>query len=448
MEYFKKTQTQSLGILACLAFALTLSACQLGSSSEEEESTDSGDNENVTEDSENPAYEILEAEGGLASFSILDFYQDSSDLAQDRMELFFLSFGQASTDNEIDNDDDADQTQNDIPVSREVWNEQKDALAWKTISNPFDDTLSPYNQFRPYREVTTDENSQLILSSSSSNSKNKPLYEAIEGEILEHQLAASYVWDMSVDTDSSLDKEYDLNNDRFDDYETLETYSVLPNSSIWGDNEKFSTGAKLFVGFKRINRNVSSVESTWDSSAFTFNNVRLSVQSEALSDIPNRYLQSGTARLSFPYTLELVDSHEVFIDFDPASSTAYLYSSSDQSSDAIASAPYSTDISNKAINIDIQNLTGQLSNAGKTQLELLEALSLTSNFNLAVIGPYASEDTSGEAEYFYLAKAYVTPNETQKKLLTPFFMFNGSAQSDIQEQFEAFREEEHDDFYN
>jgi len=449
-------------LLCLLLGSFTLSACQIGHNSESDDSSNNnGDtdpstpNNDIDVDIGEEANKILEEQGGLYQFTLTSFDLNNTDdnVRDDTVALYFNSYLPADTNTPPDEDDKTAQTDNDLYYEERLWSESDPGnLQWKVDRFPFEGQHSPYNKTRPYRVIVGDTLSLAL------NVQNKPIYEAIDDELVERHLGATFVFDLNGFGD--IKKHYELHNDNFDKYTSLESssggrsFNLLEHASVWGDNNAFNEGAELFTGIRKVNNDIIVVESTLNNDNYDFTQVGFDSGTTDINTLPDNYSNGIQSPIAFHFTNNYIEAYSLYVSFDSGSQTAYLHS--DASSDAIASTSYSIE-NNLYIEIDIQQLSATANNANPSAslLDLQQSLNLSSDYNIAITGPFLSDNEDlqvGDANAkYYFAKRYLqSESETNIDLQQPVFFFNGQAQSDIEAQFLTWRQEQYDndDYYD
>lgn len=431
------TLPQRLNTLLVLSLLTVFSACQWGGDGTDEEEViidEGGNDSDINIDIDTEAGDIFDTESTLYEFTLINFIQDELAEKNSRYRLYFNNF--AGAESSVNPDDDEDQSNNDLGLSQSSWVEdlfiETYEIRWLDISNPYNSPASHYALIRPHQSLHIEGDNSGELGPEI-HSRNFPLIEAIKDNIFEHHLGASFIWDLNGLGDRN--KKEDLSLDKFEDYEIYADTPLLKHASIWGDGERFSEGAKLYSGIKKINSERIVVESLLDNGNYSMSAASFDGTGQVINDIPTTYDNAGTSRLLFTYTLNFIDQHEIYLSFNAANSTAFYHL--DSSSSAIASSSYSIDNNLNSLSLNTQNLTS-LPTAGTSQSDLLEQLSLTSFFNLAVVGPYADANS---AIKFYVAKHFIasTPDNSAKQ--KPVFYFNPQAYEDIQTQFFEWRDD-------
>ncbi len=355
-----------------------------------------------------PANEILQKEGSLHIFSVQKFEQ-ASDSRDDIMLLTIDSFSPSVTNIEPEDEDD-DQTLNRLKYKQLSWEELN--LAWATIENPLQD--SKYMKPRSYRVLEDGflQAAKTIL--------NRPIYETIDDNIFERQLAARFVWDFSRYGDVRAER--DVFGDRLDDYENLYNYPVLPHVDIWADIEfdtvRFSDGALIYAASRSVALDTVVVESVFNNNGYTLSPTRIAAGMTNLNDALNSFPIGGN-RLAYQFTVDYDQHHTLHISFDLANAKAQLFNTA--SGSQIAEADLIIDSTKPYAEIDTMALDSSLR----------ATLNLPSYFNPVIIGPF-------EGAFFY-GKRYIKTDAINRLLLQPVFFLNNPAKNDVENTFKRWR---------
>ena len=432
-----------LCLISLLSFSLL--ACQWGGDGTDEENEgtiidDGANDDSINVDIDTEAGDIFDNEPSLHAFSMLNFNQDISVEKNSRYALYFDNFIKASSTEKPK--DKEDQSANNLPLSQTSWVEElfseSYTIQWLDLSTPYNNPGTHYALIRPHQTLhVTGDKSGLL--GTSVNSRNFPLIEAIKDNIFEHHLGATFIWDLNGLGD--INKKENLHLDKFEDYEVYAGYPLLEKSTIWGDGQRFSDGAMLYSGIKKVNTERIVVESLISDGSYTIAAASFDGTGKTMNDIPIDYNNAGSIRLNFSYTLDFIQEHSVFLSFDAGTSNVYYHKES--GSAAIAYSSYTIDSTLNLMKIDTQNLHS-LPTAGTEQSDLLDQLNLTPYFSLAIVGPYADENG---AEKFYFAKHFIESTPDNSALQKPVFYFNQQAYDDIQSQFFDWRDELLNDAY-
>ena len=407
--------------LLVLVLGSVLSACNGGSDDEED------DDVSVAR----PANEILLEEGSLHRFHMRSFYRDSVDIDNDIMILDFDNFRPAASNVEPDEDD--DQTLNDLPYSKDSWNET--TVSWASISNPLL-ADSTFQKIRSWRVLS---NNNLWAPV---QRLNQPIYETIDENVFERQLATRFVWDFGGYGDIRTD--LDLSGDAIEDYQTLYGFDFLPYAQIWAESGgwvsdgdfdfRFSEGATVYGASRSVASDTLVVESVDNNGEF---DLALTRFGQGLADIDTAlaaYPHAG-ARLAYRFTVDYSQHHIIYLSFDTALKTVRLYSDNSGGSH-IAETAYNEHPENSYIEID----TSALDSADRI------LLGLPAYFHPIITGPFTSDgsisaDISQKA--YYYGKRYIRTDELNRLALTPYFFMNNTAKEDIKRAFREWREQEH-----
>lgn len=399
-------------ILALLFISsLFISACH------DEDDSDSG---KLNPFVDTPANPILTDEGSLHLFKISSFIEDSVNVDNDVMVLTFDNFTPSSTSQEPDTDE--DQTLNDLGWTQNDWDEN--TTNWLSVASP--QSSSIYQKTRQYRILENN------LLSAPHTQLNRPTYEAIDKNIYERQLGATFVWDLGNYTD---DSGKDVSGDQLVDYEFFTapglSFDLLDQVSIWAENAVFSNGAKIYGGTRSIAADLLTVESVENSGNFSLTNTRFGTGQPDLETAILIYPENG-ARLEYRFTVDYATHGKMYITFDTNNDLAYLWTT--QSGNVFFSVPYTVHANPSYLEIDISSLDESIRN-------LLGGL--PAYFNPVIIGPYTEDGTASDniadKSYFY-GKHYIKTNAVNRLKLSPVFFFNSIAKADIQNTFKSWRE--------
>lgn len=402
-------------ITALLVLCAAVSSCR---DSEEDED---GLNPYVQE----PAYAILLREGSLHLLSVVTFYEDPGNIDNDLMVLHFDSFSPASTNVEPDEDKDEDKTLNDLGWIRSSWDE--DSLTWKSNTNP--KSSETYGKTRPYRLLTMGGLSAPVTA------LNQPIYEAVDENVYERQLAATFVWDFGSYTDETGE---DISGEEIAEYESLNlgsnNYELLPYATIWGENVPFSSGAKIYGATRSVATDTLVIEAVEDLGSFSLTKTRFGTGIASIEDALSAYPQD-VQRLEYRYTLDYSSYNKLYISFETSNDIAYVYNSA--SGSVYFEVPYTVHTDPSYIEID----TASLADDARIILG-----GLPTYFNPIIAGPYTSDGSySGNISnksYFY-GKHYIKTDAVNRLQLTPVFFLNNQAKTDVENTFRSWRQTRH-----
>lgn len=399
---------------------LSLTAGISGCKKNDDEQSDN-DNAYVKE----PAWPVLEEENSLSRFFFPDFNYDPS--LQPKDDSFTVYFETFKPQSNIEPDEDAiDQTTNDLLFEETVWDDAQ--IQWVTNSNILSSAQSPFQKVRDYRILTEGNLQPKVIG------KNLPIYEAIDDNetidgnenIFTQHLATEYIWDIGNFDDAD---DEDLSGQEIQDYETSEDgYTLLPNASIWSDvdgtDSTFSDGATLYSASYSINNNIYVVEAVDDGNEeFSLTAAGITVSSATtLAELISEYQEP--VRLEFKFTTDFLNHQTIYIGFDSATQTAHLATTSGAAT-ADASVDYSVDATALTIEIDTQALDATT----------LEILTLEAFFNPIIVGP--------DNGSFYAGKHYIATTKDNREKLARIFFFNTIAAGNIQNTFEAWRDDKY-----
>ena len=408
------TPVLSLSRLAALLliFCLILGGCD----------NNDEDDDSISSTFGEPAHPILEAEGSLHVFSLINFI-DLTDVDDDIMTLQIENFTPATDTTEPDEDAD-DQTTNDLGFSVYNWDESN-LVNWVTDSAPLvNDSIYQLN--RPYRLFTNGDTLSAPI-----NTLNQPIYEAIDDEVYERQLGVSFLWSMS-DTEGE-----DIEGDDLDQYLTISingrAWPVLEQADVWASDsdDVFSEGSRLYSGVRIVTSDVYQIESVSQvDGSFSLDSVGFDFGVSSLTAMTANY---QTTSLEYQYTLDYSTHRTIYIRFNPTTNEATV-SSTDGSSDSTANYT----VHSHYLEIDTSSLD-------QTDLD---TLGLPRYFNPIIVGPFtvsgSTSSDSADNGYFY-GKRYITSTTELAAQLEPIIFFNSTAINDIQQDFSDWRTEEHTD---
>ena len=401
---------------ALLLATFIIVACGCNSSDEEE------DEENVNVGG--PANDILNEEGSLHLFKLHAFYQDAEEIYYDIMVLTFDNFRPAASNEEPDSDENP--SLNDLGYSRDSWNES--GIAWVSNSNPL--LYPPYIVLRSWRVLKDNQLSSPV------QRLNRPVYEAVDDNIFEQQLATRFVWDF--DDYGTISAERDLAGDSIEDYETVYGFDFLEKATIWADKPsfanpddfdfRFSEGAKLFGASRSVAAEVLVVESVYNNGPFELAPTRFGLGKADIDAAISAY-PHGNDRLAYRFTVDYDQHRVIYMTFSLADDTVRFYNNRDDA--FIAETDYTLESANSYIDMD----TSALSESEREQL------GLPAYFHPIITGPFAASDSSDQ--YFYYGKRYIATDAVNRAMLKPMLFVNDTARKDIKQAFEQWREQEH-----
>ncbi len=424
-------------ILLC---CLQLGGCNSVDCDEEPDNEECQNDDNVNIDT--PAYPILEEQASLSSFSVQRF-SENSDYNQEDMQLEFLNYSTAETNEKLTNREQEDTPWiNDLTNTTSVWDE-KAPRQWEKNETPFLISGSLYQKTKPYRLLVSGN-----LQATMTSEKNYSLFEAELEDIFEQQQGVQYIWDLGdieLEGIGRINDEINLENRFIRNYVThpdSETLSLLPFANIWDENEKFSEGATVYTLTRRVTKNVLIIESVLQNNEFTLEPTRFTQTQDNLTDAISSWPISEDTEnsLEILYSLGALQHEKIRMQFDPDAKEVEIFK--DESANTITCTievarsncqrwriPYKVSNDEKFLEIDLQQLT----------YATLEDLSLSGEFNFIIAGPFDDEQN------FYYGKHYIETAAGNVQKITPSFLFNPVARDDIQRVFRAWREERYDD---
>ena len=416
-----------------LAFLLTFGCCclLLASCNNDDEYEEE---EDTSADVGKSAHPVIVEAGSFHIFSLKEFYQ-AADVDDDIMVLVFDDFTPSATTEDPDEDDeDADQTANYLGWTQEYW--QEETLSWGTNQLPKQD--SAYQKSREYRVLT---DNQL---KAPTTVINEPIYETIDDDIFERQLAATFVWDMA--SYGIFDSEHEVDRDDIADYENFYSFSILPHASIWAEDAEFSEGAIIYGASRSVNEEVIVVESVFgDDSKFSLDDTEFAQGATSLKAALEQY-SSDTKRLEYQYTLDYKEHYSIYLSFETSnfdstgSGTAKVSrSSGSETHDVSYTVHY--DEAHNPIYIEID--TASLSSGIRDLLGNLPAY-----FNPVILGPFSkngSQLSETDVKRYYYGKRYIRTDEDNRIHLKPVIFLNETAKNDIKTAFSNWRIERHDE---
>lgn len=392
-------------LIALLIITTALSACKRRDLADEEKAK-------VKE----PGRDILADNGTLHTFHLDEFLYDKTiDIRKEKTGFSFVNFSPSVTDEEPRFDDE-DPTPNWLGYNEESWDEER--LQWVSNENPLQ--LPPYSKTRPYRII---QNGQ--LQSITNGKYNRPIYENLEENIYERQLAVRFVWDFG--SYGEVKTERDLSFDYIDSYETLYGFPFLSHVKTWSkldyETRQFSQDAKVFAASRSVERDTYVIESVRQNNNYSLNPTQLQSDAESLTQALTPY-RSADNLLEYRFIIDYIHEHSLWIRFDLDTQTAFLY---DEDKKEIAEA---------SINFDNEQAIAEI-NTQALSLKQLQALNLPTYFNPIIAGPFNGE--------VYYGKFYPKTDEFNRLLLTPIFFLNNTAKTDIKNLISRWREQEHTD---
>lgn len=357
-----------------------------------------------------PANEILQKEGSLHIFKLQTFVQ-MPDSRDDIMLLTIDSFSPSTTNIEPEEDDDP--TLNRLKYKQLSWNE--DYLSWAVFNDPLLD--SKYQKIRSYRVLDNG-----LLQAEVNTRLNSPIYETIDDNIFERQLATRFVWDFS--RYGAIRSERDVSGDRIDDYKNLYNYLLLPYVDKWADIHletiRFSEGATLYAASRSVAQDVVVVESVYNNNGFDLAPTRIAQGASSLNAALNTFPMGGN-RLAYQFTVDYDQHHTLYMTFDTNLNKARLFTT--VSGAPIADVDLIIDSSKPYIEIDTQMLS----------VSERQSLHLPSYFNPVIIGPFAGD--------FFYGKHYIKTDAANRLQLEPLFFLNTAAKNDVENTFKRWRQQ-------
>ena len=439
MHAFKK----SVFILFITSFSLV--ACH-----DETDCTATPEHESCIEDEDTatvdkPANTVLEDQGTLSLFSVATFVENV-DYNNESMSLQLLNLSPADNSAKQTSREEREQPEaNDLKIDAQVWQENA-PRQWVINSAPFSSPNSLYQYSKSYHLL---ENAQLL--ELVTHEKNQSLYEAQEKDILEQQQAVTFVWDMGdmdLEGIGAIKSRIDVANRYIKNYEThpdSDAIDILDYAATWAENARFSEGALIYGGTRSVLNSIMVIESVYDNAGFSMAPVLFTTGADTITDALANYPVSddASASLHYQFSVEATEHHSLYMQFDTANNTAqiFLNNSADstilcQIDDGTAAqdcdrwqVSYSENSDEATIEIDIMALSR----------EHLSKLNAPGFFNIIIAGPFS------DTKDFYYGKHYKATTVSHRKKLQPLFLLNPTATSDVQTQFQLWRQEAYED---
>lgn len=366
-----------------------------------------------------PANPILAAEGSLHLFTFSTFTEDIADIRNDLMVLSFDNFTPSSSN--IEPDKDEDKTQNDLGWTQTSWDE--DTVKWLSIESPKSSIV--FNKPRQYRVLKDNE------LSAPTTTLNQPIYEAIDENVYERQLAATFVWDLGNYTDEAGD---DVSGDKIADYESFYGFALLQHAAIWAENLYFSNGATIYGATRSVAADTLVIEGVDDNGIFTLSKTRFGTGLPDIETALQAYPQ-GSSRLEYRFTVDYATHSKIYMSFDTSNNKAYIYNT--PSGTVYFEVPYIINTLDSYIELDTSILS---------ESERIILGGLPTYFNPIIAGPYTDDGSFSsditDKSYFY-GKHYVKTNEINRLKLSPIFFLNPTAKSDVENAFKNWRDQRH-----